>query len=262
MNKGSALVFILKIMKKKEKNTESIIDKIKALLNDNKKRHLVTLLFILPFLIVIIICGISIYKEAKSLVNLASDTGTQAVSSSYSIADGSYVLRDNATDIQKEYFEELKRIVEKGEGTNEEKAASVVKNFVADFYTFSNKVGQYDVGGMYYVYTPQRKTIYIQARDQFYQYLSNYIDKYGADELLEVESVTATATELPEVFELDGMGFGAYKVTANWTYVSKGGGFPTSNYDTKASIIVIDNNNRYEIAYMGKEDYRPNEAES
>lgn len=248
----------------KKKNKENILEKIKLLLQDKKKRHLVTLCFILPFLIVIGIFGFKIYKEAKSIMALAGETGTEAVSSNYSIKmnEGKYVLRDNATDIQKTYFGDLKKNYEKNEGTAEDKAANTVKCFVADFFTFSNKVGQYDVGGTQFVFEPQRKNTYIKARDQFYKYLTTYIDKYGADVLLEVESVNATATELPVVYEYEGSGYGAFKVTADWTYVLKDGGFDTSKFDKRANFLVVENGEKFEIVYMGKEEYKANEEEN
>ena len=239
-------------MEKKKIDFKQTIDKY---FGDKKKRPLATLIVILPFLILIGIFGFKIYQQAKTMIGLASDDGgAVAISNAFSINDNSFVLRDNATDVQKEYFAELKNLYENA-GTAEEKAMSTVKNFVADFYTWSNKAGQYDVGGMYYVYAPQRKTIYIQARDQFYKYINNYINQYGKDALLEVESVETTLNGGEFEFDFDEQELSAYKVTATWTYVQKEGGFSTSGYETKAYFVVVNNNERFEITYMGNEEY-------
>ena len=238
-------------------------NKITQLLSDNKKRHLLTLMFIMPFLIVIGIFGFKVYKQAKDLLGLAGSAEATIKDDSYSINSGSFILRENATDIQKEYFAELKDIYENlnSEATDADKAISTVKNFVADFYTWSNKQGQYDVGGTYYWYTPQRSTIYIQARDQFYKYINEYINEYGVDALLEVESVEASTDGKQFAFVIEESEFGAFIVNANWTYVVKENNFKTSSYDTSASFVVIDNNGRFEIAYMGNKEYKANEQE-
>lgn len=254
-----------------EKKESKFINFIKEAFGNKKKRPIATLVVILPFLIIIGICGLQIYKQAKDLIGVIGESGTEALNNNYQINGNDYVLRDTATDVQKEYFAELKDYIENGTGTPEDKAGSIVKNFVADFYTFSNKLGQYDVGGMYYVYTQQRKTIYIQARDQFYQYINKYINEYGTEALLEVENVNVTVTDAPsgslysviEINEETGEEYTAqynyFLVEANWNYVSKEGGFSTSSYDTKGNFVVIDHAGRYEIAYAGKEVYSNSE---
>lgn len=237
-----------------------VIEKIKLLLKDNKKRHLVTLMFVLPFIVIIGICGANIYKQAKGLIGMAGESGNTAINSNYSINNNSFVLRENATDLQKEYFKELKDIYENpsSEASDADKAASTVKNFIADFYTWSNKLGQYDVGGMYYVYQPQRSTIYIQSRDQFYKYINQYINKYGSEALLEVESVETTVDETPFAFEIDECEFGCYKVKANWTYVAKENDFDTSKYQNSGYFLVLNNAGRYELAYIGDKEFEYN----
>ena len=239
---------------------------------DIKKRHIATFIVILPFLIIIGICGYQIYRQAKDLLGVVGDSGTVAISDNYQINNNRYVLRDTATDVQKEYFNELKDLMENNTGTGEDIAGSIVKNFVADFYTFSNKLGQYDVGGMYYVFAPQRQTIYIQARDQFYKYINNYINQYGAEALLEVENVEVDVTNAPsdslysvmmtdeETGEEYEEQHNYYLVEARWTYVTKEGGMSTSSYDTKGNFVVINRDgDKYEIVYVGKEGYKQSE---
>lgn len=245
-------------MNKKESKLNTLLNKYFA---DKKKRPIATLIVILPFIIVMVIFGVGIFNQAKDLIGLAIDNGPTNTNSAYSINDNSFVLRDSATEIQKQYFAELKDMYENKESvaTAQDKVISTVKNYVADFYTWSNKLGQYDVGGMYYVYDPQRETIYIQARDQFYKYLNNYINDYGVENLLEVESVEATVNGSEFKFSIDEQEYSAYKVTANWTYIQKESNFSTSKYDTKAYFVVINNNERYEIIYAGNKEYTPNE---
>lgn len=252
----------------KENKSSKFKDFIKNIFLDKKKRHLGTIILIIPFVVIIVIFGLKVYNEAKELLNLASENATSS-DDKFLINGGDYLLRDSATDIQKEYFLELKDIYENAENvaSNEQKAESIVKNFVADYYTWSNKLGQYDVGGMYYVFTPQRHDIYIQSRDQFYKYINEYINEYGVESLIEVESVEATATHANKPYEVEEMNdetgyteineYNTYYVEASWTYVQKETNFKTSSYDTKGYFVVIDRNGRFEIVYAGSKQYEP-----
>lgn len=242
---------------------KELLDK---LFKDNKKRHLWTFVVIIPLLIVVGVCGYGIYKEAKELIGKVGGDESQNVSDEYLINDGVYVLRDNATEIQKECFNELKHLIEErtDETKNEDIVSSLVKNFVVDFYTWSNKNGQYDVGGLYYLYQPQKEVIYIQARDQFYKYINQYINKYGVENLLEVENVETTvdgsAFDFEITDEIETNEWAAYNVVANWTYKQKDGGFDISKYDTKGYFVVANCADRWSIVYAGSKPYEKVEA--
>lgn len=234
---------------------KKLYKKIYLLLKDRKKRYLYLLLFILPFLIAIGVAGYFGYKNVKSLLN--TDNVVEEVANEYKISNPEYILRDNATQLQLDLFAELKSYYK---GTAEEEftdadiATAVCKNFVADFYTWSNKAGQYDVGGMYYVFEPQRKNIYTQARDTFYNRLSDYISEYGAENLLEVESiVSATGSKSSEEYismepetEVQESWDEVYNVKVSWTYKANDK-FSPSKYATSMSFVVINNAGRFEI---------------
>ena len=144
----------------------------------------------------------------------ASGTSTEAYKDSIDSMD--YHLRSNATKLQTELFNDLSKAVE-GED-KEEIAKLVAENYVADFYTWTNKDGTYDIGGMYYVYSPQKTTIYAQARNSYYKYLTYYINTYGSDKLLEVESIDAAVDSEIRTYEFEGKTYSAYFVTCTWTY--------------------------------------------
>ena len=233
------------------------------------------LLVMLPFIIAIGIFGVIAYKEAKSVLNLTKDDASATVKDENVISSMNYVLRDNATDIHKEYFAEFKNAVESDGGSDADVAGLVCKNFVADFYTWTNKQGQYDVGGLYYVYNGEdqvgdyKDALYLQARDSFYKYLSNYINDYGSENLLEVESVTVTKAQkasydyvinafkewvLVEEDEdgksydkvYDDFDYDAYDVTCTWTY-KENSKFDTSKFAKSMNFLVIFRDGRFEI---------------
>lgn len=233
---------------------KKLYKRIYHLFKDKKKRYLYLILIILPFLIAIGVAGFFGYKNVKALLNTGNNV--EEVADEYRITNPEYILRDNATQLQLELFAELKSMYEGSaeESTDVDIATAVCKNFVADFYTWSNKVGQYDVGGMYYVFEPQRKNIYTQARDTFYNRLSDYISEYGAENLLEVESiVSATGNESSDEYISKNPETGVedshtdvYNVNVSWTYKANDK-FSPSKYATSMSFIVIENGGRYEI---------------
>lgn len=254
----------IKLVPKKE----HLLDKLKKLFENKEKRYLYVFLFILPFVIAIGIFGVVTYKEAKNLLSLVS--GNTDVNPEYRIESMNYAVRDNGTDVQKEYFAQLKQAIEVNNAPDEEIAGLICKNFVADHYTWSNKQGQYDVGGMHYIFDIEesKNSTYLLARDGFYKYLSTYIKQYGANNLLEVESVeVASSKKLNDEYvtiinthgyteELGHFYFDkdyhfpeAWQVTCNWTY-KPNTKFDPSGYATSMNFIVVLNgyNGRYEIA--------------
>ena len=127
-----------------------------------------------------------------------------------------------------------------------------MKNYVADFYTWSNKKGTYDIGGMQYVYQPEIVNIYNFAKDSFYRDLSYYIQTVGAESLLEVENVEITFSDFNAKIEYNGETYQSFYVTANWTYVQKEG-FDTSSYQTSGEFSLVDRNGVIEIyRYYGE----------
>ena len=251
----------IKLKKKVKKRS-----KLFYLMENKKYRYLLIPLFVLPILIAIGVFGVVIYKDAKNLIDNA--TGNKEIKPENIVETMGYVIRDNATDIQKEYFTELRNAVDGDEeqgispADDATIAGLVCKNYVADFFTWTNKVSQYDVGGMYYVYEPQRKTIYTKARDGFYHYLSNYINEYGADKLIEVEGVevksvskanftykvtdTIVNTETTESEEVTREYKDLYIVKCTWTY-KEGSMVSTSSMTKSMNFLVVKREGRFEI---------------
>ena len=244
------------------------------LLENKKSRYFIMLLMMIPFIIGIVVFSIIAYKEAMGLKSLA--TGVTETKDENLIESMNYILRENATDLQKEYFKELKDAVESEnseEAVDDTTIAGLIgKNFVADFYTWTNKQGQYDIGGLYYVFDGEfengdsfKENVFLRARDGYYKYLSNYINDYGADKLLEVENVELTKCEKAPwqyvisehvAYKQDENGdwyderedhyFDAYLVSCRWNY-KEGSALNASQYPTSINLLVISRNGRFSI---------------
>jgi len=256
----------IKLKRKKENK----LSKISSLFADKKKRYLYMFLILLPLLIAIGFFAFNVYKEAKNLLSLAK--GTTETKAENVVESMNYVLRDNATDLQKEYFAQLKDAIESDDSTatDAEIAGLVCKNYVADFYTWTNKQGQYDIGGFYYLFSEKDETVtfkenaYLKARDGFYKYINEYIDEYGSENLLEVDSVEVVKAEkLDDKYTIhqwvetiqvgedeydiiyDDVDYDAYYVTCSWTY--KDCAMDLNKFDKRMNFIVVKNEGRYEI---------------
>lgn len=246
--------------------------KLHDLLAKKRSRYFIMLLFMLPFIVAIGIFSTIAYREAKGLMSMA--TGTTETKDENLIASMNYILRDNATDIQKEYFAELKNAIENEEAAVDDTtiAGLIGKNYVADFYTWTNKQGQYDIGGLYYVYNGEfengehfKENVFLKARDGFYKYINNYINQYGSDKLIEVESVELTKCEKAPwqflinehiSYKQDDQGewydyredhyYDAYLVSCRWTY-KEDSALNLSQFPTSINLLVIARDDRFSI---------------
>ena len=224
----------------------SLFDK---LFKKKSKRYLSLLLVLLPFLLLTGFFGYRTVNSVKNLVPSSDGTISNKEKDAVDIEEYDYHLRHNATNLQKELFNELDDLLKQDPQDEDAIAASIAKNYIADFYTWTNKEGQYDVGGMYYVFADSRYNIYYQARDSFYHYLSTYIKEYGAENLLEVTSVNVEscgkASNFTDVF---GNTYPAWYVRISYTFADHPS-FPTKNYDTVMNITVVKRDSgRFEVA--------------
>lgn len=238
---------------------------LSGLFQDRKKRYLLMLLLMIPFFIAIAIFGSIAYREGKTLINLAKGNTAVEVKPENIIESMNYTLRDNATDLQKQYFAELKSAVE---DTHEEPiddatiAGMIAKNYIADFYTWSNKYGKYDVGGMQYIYNGEfentdhyKENVYLKAKDGFYKYMSAYGTQYGKENTLEVTDVQVNSRKMDQPYVISE--HSAYKkndagewydyrvdepyewflVQCNWTY--KPTKLDLNQFATSVNLAVI-----------------------
>jgi len=224
------------------------------LFKEKSKRGRNLFLILIPLIVLTLVFCFLAFNSVKGLLGSATGIGASGSSGfSNSIEEYDYHLRSNATSFQKSLFSELEDECDKTKKDDQKIAVLVAKNFVADFYTWSNKNGTIDVGGMYYVYSPNRKAILYQSRRYLYQHLNSYISKYGQNNLLEVESFTSEPGIEVGTIEIGGKTYTTYNFALEWKYKEKSGGFDTSAYATRSQFLVYKNgDNRFEILNIGE----------
>lgn len=161
-----------------------------------------------------------------------------------------YEIGNNPTELEKTYFQQLTDAL--NNGTKEEIAEAVVFNFVSDYFTWTNKDGNYEVGGLQYIYSDKYSTFEEWSRYNYYEDLDLYINQYGRDNLPEVTEVTTevdtfktddfTVATVDPAVTLD-----CYQVQVTWKY-SMSSSIDSSAFPTRMRFQVVDNNGRLEVA--------------
>lgn len=136
-----------------------------------------------------------------------------------------YALPTKATEYQKTIFEEFRVAFLDESPTKDLENYAVVtgKNFIADFFTWSNKESRLAYGGSQFIVTELRQFFNDYAAD-YYKYLDHFASQYGRENLpvvdnIEVVSVTKTkeVVSRPEVATEE---FDAYVIDFKWTYAA------------------------------------------
>lgn len=151
-----------------------------------------------------------------------------------------YVLKSNATNLQKELFNELKTILNNDNINDDAYAKIISKMFVTDLYTLSNKVNKYDVGGTEYVLESGRDNFKVNVQDTLYKYLEDNSDGKRSQILPMVVSVSAD--EISDTkYKIDDNESDAKKVSLTISYNEDLG------YDTKVTLILIKSDGKYYV---------------
>ena len=190
-------------------------------------------LIVVTLVISVVTVGIMGFNILRIATRNSNASGEVLKSDAKKLKNDYYEIGNNPTAIYQDYFKELTQALDDNE--DQKVAESVVKCFVTDYFTWTNKDGNYDVGGSQYIYGPKALSFIEQSRWQFYSDLDLLIEEYGRDQLLEVESVTIVSSGFVDSTERrpdDG-----YYIEAQWTY-KKGGKLDTSNYQDKGFFYV------------------------
>lgn len=198
------------------------------------------------FLTLAIIAGAIIfyfaaYKVVDTVVNTPSQD-EKIVLNTYG-----YTLPNNPTAYQKELYDELVEMLNSETVTGIDHATQIAKIFVADFYTWTNKEGTYDVGGMDYVASGHGHMFRVKAMDTVYYYLSDYVYEYGNTELLEVTNITVSSAEYSVFRNGDTVVHdNTYYIHLNWEYAASEV-FDTSEFQHEMYLQVYEEDGKMRI---------------
>lgn len=195
---------------------------------------------IIIFIVFIIVLCISLLAGFKVLFNEEE----QEIKVIKEIKNYGYKLNENETDIYKEEFYNLEKILASNEVDYEEYAKSIAKLFIIDFYTLDNKLSKNDIGGIQFIKESMRDNFIEEARSTFYKYVEVKSDKRTQklpivseiiDESIENASFTYSDKTVDE---------NAYKITISWDYVEDLG------YEKEAKMILVKEDKKLYIIEM------------
>lgn len=172
---------------------------------DNKfKKLLLILSTIIGIFFLMTISALFLYMRGLLTNDIAPAPGgnvrqsqNQVQPPEVSLEPQGYELRMNATEYQIELFEELVRAHDQFEASGTDAAlqtyaSAIVRNFVADFFTLSNKESRADVGGVQFFSHDVVDNFTTAAVDEFYLYLGRQIAAFGHEAMPTIESTTVT----------------------------------------------------------------------
>ena len=211
---------------------------------------------ILIFLIVLVlvaIIGILVYsfcfKEDEQEIKVIK-----------TISKYGYTLDENETQIYKDEFNNLDKILSEKEVDYEAYAKSIAKLFIMDFYTLDNKLSKNDIGGTQFIEENMRDNFIEEARSTFYKYVEvksddrtqdlpivSSIDEVSIEDTtftIYDKTTTTTTSKYKKTTTASGTTVDAYKVTISWSYKEDLG------YETEANMILIKDDNKLYIVEM------------
>ena len=199
---------------------------------EKNKIHLYFKYIIFSLIFSIAIFALIFYLNLSSFI---SPNGEQVVNS-----NKFYSLRGKPTELQKDLFKELTSQLDKELENDLLVVELVARNFIADYYTWSNKQGPYDIGGGEYIFGNENLSFKRTARRYFYSNIEHYL-RNGLEmkDLIEVETITSNGADYAADFNYYGKDYKAYYIEVSWTY--KESSIDTTIYPTSAAFTLIEN---------------------
>lgn len=220
-----------------------------------KRRKINNSLVLVLIVISLVTIGAFGYNIYKVMASQSTGEGTTLTTTGNSSSNDLYTIGNNPTDIEQTYFKELTDAVKAGD--KKAMATAVIKNFITDYYTWTNKDGNYEIGGLQYIYGQKTGAFETFSRWNFYADLDLYISQYGRDNLLQVKEVTATDAVAAPDFVIKAVSpevtLSSYYVEATWTYESSSK-IDVNSFQHTGYFYLVDNDGRIEIAEFYGED--------
>lgn len=232
-------------------------------MNKKKKTRKVFQIIILLLAIACLVCLLF------AVINISKQSKQSDDESKIDNVNDLYVVPSNVTDYQRELYEELTNTINSiNDIENDdlsELAGTVAKNFIADFFSWGNKRGSYDVGGIDFVYGPLHMNFSFGARDGYYSDLDLLMKEYGKENLpivsyINIESVEHQDDKYKVTIQVHDYEkdidyeeyeyYDAYLVIANWNYEKPADSkYDDSKLPNSGNFMLILRDGRLEIGY-------------
>lgn len=147
------------------------------------------------------------------------------------ILNYNYVLYEKDVELYKTEFMKLKQILGTEKINFEEYAKSISKLFIIDFYTFSNKYSNQDIGGIQYVESSFKDNLILNASNTIYKYIMS------SSKIPVVNDVIINKVEESK-FEYNNKSYDSFEVSLDWDYEYDYG------YEKNGTLILVKDKNQ------------------
>ena len=193
---------------------------------------------IILFVIVgLVIFGIVGYKAYNDFFNNDSPSKKLVSLDLYG-----YTLSKNDTDLYKDNFKALEKVLNETPINYDEYAKLLSKLFIIDVFNLDNKLSSTDIGGLEFLYKPLKENFKENMGNTLYKHIQTNFDGKRTQNLPEVTSVEVSDL-FPTKYTYDKKEYEAYIATVKWEYKQDLG------YEKNMKLTLIKDNN---ILYIVK----------
>lgn len=198
----------------------------------------------IKILIFLILIGLALfgYLGYRVYNDFFKDTDTRKPIDSIGLYE--YTLSNNDTDVYKDNFKALSKILNEKPINYSEYAKSISKLFIIDLYTLNNKMGSTDIGGVEFLHKDLRDNFKENMGATLYKFMETNLDGKRTQKLPEVKEVNVDNI-IETKYTYNSETYEGYLVDVSWSYVVDLG------YETKAKLTII---NDKDILYIVKSD--------
>jgi len=205
----------------------------------NKKKLKKSTKILIVALIIIVVLIITGYY----LINNFIDKGKGKIKVIDENKEFGYVLEENETELYKDLFKKLKKVLSKNEIDEKEYAELICKLFVADFYNLNNKITKNDVGGTQFIHSDAQENFLLKAKDTFYKGIESDVYSDRTQKLPVVSDITLKDIE-ESTFEIGEEEVDSYIVNLKWAYKTN------LDYETEKQFILVKEDKKLSIVQM------------
>lgn len=205
-------------------------------------KKLFRIVFILALVIILVGVGILGYKRFF-------DKDKEVVKPEVvdKLDDYGYTLEKDATKLDKELFNELKKVLNAEEVNEEEYASLIARMLVADFYNLNNKISKNDIGGVQFIIEDYKNNFILEASETVYKYIELNVYNDRTQELpivtdSTIKSINTTTYKYKDISDSK-----AYKAVVNVSYEKDLG------YPKEVTVVMIhdkDNEKKLNVIKM------------
>lgn len=198
---------------------------------------------IIIVLVILLVLVFGAFAYCKFFKSKPADTPIKEVKVTNTIENYGYNLEDRDTELYKEKYEELKKLLSKDDYDKDEYIKLISELFIIDLFTIDNKISRYDVGGTEFMYTGAVASFKASVENSLYKTVENDLEDNRNQALpvvssIEITNYEPTTYEMPDQTVIDG-----YKVNLSWQYEKDLG------YDDTGVLIVIPDGNKMGVVF-------------